>query len=224
MPKFPELFGDPNNPAGRWNRRPAIAIVVLEHEADVFPSPEAAIEARVGSWIMEEDSVLGKPHAVNGSVGRGAEGWVPVIEWLGSAGGAGIVGGAAWAAVANIVRRLRAQWEQGEERPFRFYISRGTAAAIAADEISEKFGEEGPLEIEAVEEPSGIAGQDPIEISYVGLEPWVVLLRSIERKRRYYVIVAPDGEILGRIETPLLEWEEMFLQPGGFAEDQPGRK
>lgn len=53
------------------------------------------------------------------------------------------------------------------------------------------------------------------ETSYVGTEPWVVLLRNTEAARRYYVVVAPDGEIMGHIETPLLEWETMFLQPPG---------
>lgn len=109
-----------------------------------------------------------------------------------------------------------------ESAHFGFYISRGAAAAIAADLVRREFGDNGQIEIEAVEEPSGIAGSEPIEISYVGLEPWVVLMRSVEGKRRYYVIVAPDGEILGWIETPLLEWEVMFLQPGGFEEEDSG--
>jgi hypothetical protein len=32
------------------------------------------------------------------------------------------------------------------------------AAAVAADDVAEFFGDDGPLEVEAVEEPSSIAG------------------------------------------------------------------
>jgi hypothetical protein len=91
------------------------------------------------------------------------------------------------------------------------------AAAVAADDVAESFGDDGPLEVEAVEEPSRVAGVAASETSYVGTEPWVVLVRNVEPERRYYVVVAPDGEIVGHIETSLLEWEMMFLRPTGDA-------
>jgi len=61
-------------------------------------------------------------------------------------------------------------------------VSRGGAAYLAVAEVAERFGEEGELEIEAVEEPSSIAGHDISELSYTGIEPWVPLLRDLRRR------------------------------------------
>jgi hypothetical protein len=100
---------------------------------------------------------------------------------------------------------------KGDDR-HRLHVSRGGAAYLAVAEVSERFGEKGALEIEAVEEPSSIAGRDVSELSYVGLELWVVLLlHRAERKRYIVVIQSRGGDVLGAMETPMDEFEEMFL-------------
>lgn len=227
MPDYSQMTGalggdfDPENSGGRFN--PSLAIAILVPEYDWVPygsSPEAigrAVEGRAGAWLLEKEPQLGKPRAVDGSVGRGAEGWIPVVEWAAEAVGQGIVDLALAASAAAILKRLRRRGKDvsGAEaaKPVGFYISRGMAAAVAADDVANSFGDRGPLEVEAVEEPSGIMGVPASETSYVGTEPWVVLLRNVEAAQRYYVVIAPNGEIMGRIETPLLEWETMFLRP-----------
>jgi hypothetical protein len=226
MPDYSELMQavgddfDPEHSGGRFNPRVAVAVVVPEADWVEYGEGEEAIaraaEAQAGEWLLEEDDQLGEPHAVNGSIGRGAEGWVPVVEWLVNAIGEGVIDLVMAGAAAAVLRRLRRRGADGaecERQPPSFYISRGMAAAVAADDVANSFGDRGPLEVEAVEEPSSIAGVPAIETSYVGLEPWVVLLRNVAAERRYYVIVAPNGEIMGRIVTPFLEWEKGYLRP-----------
>ena len=72
--------------------------------------------------------------------------------------------------------------------------------------------------MEAVEEPSGIAGRLVSELSYVGVEPWIVLLRNRKQLRRYVVVVESDGNVLGAVETPMGEWEHIFLPAPGETE------
>jgi hypothetical protein len=62
-------------------------------------------------------------------------------------------------------------------------------------------------------EPSSIAGHDITETSYVGLEPWIVLIRNTERELRYVVVVMPDGTVSGRLQISMLPYEAMFLRP-----------
>jgi len=208
---------DPDNPAGRFNLKPAIAVVVHEKDWDRYGSAEEALSSQVGDWILDEEPILGKPRTVDGSLGRGAEAWVPVVEWLVNAAGGGIVDLSIAGAVTAVIRRLRRhRAEQPEEERRSFLISRGVAIAVAADDVRTEFGDEGQLEVEAVEEPSTIGGGEPSEISYVGVEPWIVLLRNVEVEARYIVVVAPDGDVMNRMKTSLLPWEKEFLRPGEF--------
>jgi hypothetical protein len=102
---------------------------------------------------------------------------------------------------------------KGDDR-HRFHVSRGGAAYLAVAEVAERFGEKGLLEVEAVEEPSSIAGSEISELSYVGLEPWVVLLLNRKDHKRYFVVIqSRGGDVLGSIETEMDEYEEMFLPP-----------
>lgn len=160
----------------------------------------------IGDWVFQDRSELGIGEPVSSSVGRGAAGWVPAIEWVAAAAGAGLIGNAAWDAVKALFARLR---EEQPER--RFLVSRGTAAHLAAAVVAEELGADEPLEIEAVEEPSSIAGAEVSELSYIGLEPWVVLLRDRWHNVRYLVVVAADGEIMGFIRAPMDQWENMYL-------------
>ena len=84
---------------------------------------------------------------------------------------------------------------------------------LAADAVREEFGQEGDLLLEAAEEPSAIAGQPTQELNYVGLEPWIVLLRSQDGLTRFVVIVEAHGEILGCLMAPMNEWERHYFDP-----------
>jgi hypothetical protein len=215
---------DPEHSAGRFNPHLAVAILAPEPDPSVYNSREDVVVQQAGDWVLGEDEALGKPRAVDGSIGRGAEGWAPVVEWGVNAIGQGIIDLVLAASAVRILRRLRRRSvDRGGDEPSdppRFYISRGMAAAVAADHVASTLGDPGPLEVEGVEEPSSIAGAPAIETSYVGFEPWVVLLRNVQAERRYYVVVAPDGEVMGDITTPLLEFEAMFLRPVGDDNEQ----
>jgi hypothetical protein len=91
------------------------------------------------------------------------------------------------------------------------------AAALAADHIATKFSDTGPLEIEAVEEPSSIAGVPASELSYVGIEPWIALLRNAEREIRYIVVIQSDGSVIGDLSFPMLQWDKLYLFPSDFS-------
>jgi hypothetical protein len=121
-------------------------------------------------------------------------------------------------ALGRVLDRLRGWRKEREEQgaPGGFEVSRGAAAMLAGGHVGEEFGEKGPLEIEAVEEPSNIAGYEPTEISYVGVEPWIVLLRNREAKVRYVAVVLPDGTVAGALRIPFLPFEEGFLGPTRF--------
>lgn len=122
------------------------------------------------------------------------------------------------AAFVKVLQRLR-EWQgqrKEEEEPALIEISRGAAALLAAARVGEEFGEQGTLAIEAVEEPSSIAGNEVTELSYVGVEPWIVLLRNDERRTRYIVVVMPDGRLTGTLRVPFVAFEELFLRPPEF--------
>jgi hypothetical protein len=203
---------DPEHSGSRFDRRLAVGL----------SAPEGS-GGQIEEWLLEPDDALGTPRVFDGSVGRGASGVIPVVEWAAEAISGGIIDLIIAAAVTKLIRRLRRSRKDATDRPSdhpRFYISRGLAAAIAAEDVVASFEEEGPLEVEAVEEPSSIAGVPTQETGYVGIEPWLVLLRNAESQRRYYVVVSPDGEVLGRIETDFMPYEKLYMQPGSFEDDQ----
>lgn len=225
MPQYPDeilSFGlDPNSFAGgRFTTDAAIAIGTREYGEGDDALAENVIYDSVGAWLLEEGPALGRSEAVGGSAGRGAAGWVAVAHWLADVIANNVVDIAAGAALAKILGRLR-EWRKQRESEGKhggIEISRGTAALIAAADVAEEFGEQGPLEVEAVEEPSSVAGRPVSELSYVGVEPWIVLLRNVEHEVRYLVVVNPDGVIAGRLRCPFLAFEAMFRAESGFRE------
>ena len=203
--------------SGRFNTRPAVAIPFSEAVWNRGDSPSAEEMLHQGGldWLLEEEGELGPAEPVDGSAGRGAAGWVAVVQWMGDAIAQGTVDLALAYGFARIVQRLRnREVEQPEGRGFE--VSRGGAAVLAGAHVAEAFGEQGPLEIEAAEEPSTIAGYEITELSYVGVEPWIVLLRNREARVRYVVVVMPDGTVEGALQVPFLEFEEGFMQPSRF--------
>jgi hypothetical protein len=207
-------------PAGRFNRRPAVGVSVGEEVSQDHPSVESALSRVDADWLLDDDQDLGRPETFDGSAGRGAEGWVAVVQWIGEAISNNVIDIALGYAFARLIARLR-EWRErrkAEGKHGGFEISRGGAALLAASHVAAEFGEEGPLEIEAVEEPSSIAGNEISEISFVGVEPWIVLLRNPDRKIRYVAVVKPDGDVVDALRVPFLPFEDMFLHPSRFNE------
>jgi hypothetical protein len=106
----------------------------------------------------------------------------------------------------ELVSRLR-------EREATCLVSRGYAALLAIDHILSDGAEDGILDVEAVEEPSSFGGRSLTEISYVGADPWIVLLLNESRTRRYLVAVSPDGWILGAMGLPVDEIQRAYFPP-----------
>ena len=214
MPRVPEGFDwDLDMPGSRFTGRPAIAIGFPEEEWYDRDAARAAFARHVGEWVFEEQDKLGKGDVVDSTVGRGASGIAAALEFALPYALGGMISASAGAAWLAFLRKVRAARQPEGERERRFLVSRGAAAYAAAGAVVEEFGEQDELVVEAVEEPSAIAGHDVSELSYTGIEPWVVLLRRDQTLRRYVVVVAPDGEIDGLIETPMREWEPGYLLP-----------
>lgn len=223
MPEYPDellsLGVDPNSFAGgRFTTDPAVAIATGEYGDGDDALAGQVIRESVGEWLLEDQPGLGRAETISGSAGRGASAWVPVAHWLADAIANNVVDIAIGAGLAKTLGRLR-EWRRERESAGKhggIQVSRGAAALVAAADVAEAFGEEGPLEVEAVDEPSGIAGSSVSELSYVGVEPWIVLLRNVEREVRYLVVVNPDGVIAGRLRLPFLDFESMFRAESTF--------
>ena len=216
MPTMPFEGLDPEKPGSRFTWRPGLAVLageVSERRRGSGLTAEDVIEDVVGEWILEETE-LGKPKVIEGSIGRGAEGWAPVLEWVGLAAGSGIIGGLAWESVKTIARAASRTVEKlrqkGGGKPTVF-VSRGWALLSAIDAILEKDSD-AILSLEAVDEPSSFGEYPTPELNYVGIEPWVVLLVDLPAKKRWIVVVRPTGEIAGMIETPLEDYEDAYLR------------
>jgi hypothetical protein len=172
--------------------------------------PKEALGRHFGDWIYEEQDVLGRGQPESGSVGRGASGVAAVLIFVGLHAAGGVISVSAGMAWKRFVQRARQSLSEDDRH--LFHVSRGGAAYLAVAEVAERFGEQDPVEVEAVEEPSAIAGRDVTELSYVGLEPWLVLLRNRAKLKRYIVVIGSrGGETLGALVTKMNEFEEIFL-------------
>jgi hypothetical protein len=215
VPRFGDVF-DPDDVMDRGSRfteHPAIALAVPEVEwaADSEANARAPLARHFGDWIFDEQDELGRGEAADSSVGRGAAGIAAALVFVGLHALGGVISVSAGMAWRRFVQKALDSLPNDERA--LFFVSRGGAAYLAAAEVAERFGEQGELEVEAVEEPSSIAGHETPELSYVGIEPWIVLLRRAENLRRYLVVAAPDGEILGALATPMRQWEPGYLRP-----------
>ena len=208
MPRIGEMFDWDLDMAGsRFTDRPGFALSIPEVEW-AEGDPSAALSRHVGDWVLEEQEDLGQGEAVDSSVGRGASGVAVALEFVALYALRGVISATAGMAWKRFLERVWANVEDDDDRP-GVLVSRGGAAYSAAAEVVERFGERGDLVVEAVEEPSSISGHDVSELSYTGIEPWVVLLRRDETGS----VGAPDGKIDGALETPMREWEPGYLQP-----------
>ena len=201
--------------------RPAIAVQVDHKWADRFEMGEkgmapAAVEAEFGRDWPDVGDDLGKATVFDGSYGRGAAGWIPVLEWTFDMATKGL----AWTVVLELGKRFRdaiAAARQGSGSSagsdFRVFVSRGLAVILASAHVYEQTEEKEELQLEVVQEPTILSGNEPSEISYTGLEPWIVVLVNKSLSKRYVLAVGPAGEIHGEFSIPFGEFEAMFYRP-----------
>ena len=202
-------------PGSRFTMRLGFAVQVDHKWADRAETERSGvarivIEHEFGNQWIERDPALGDTKVVDGSHGRGASGWIPVLEWVGLSASQGLVGLAVAEAARESIRRIRSRIEQTKSTDHRVLVSRGLAAALAMEYIFETTDETQVLHVEFAQEPSVLGGRPPTETSYTGLEPWIVVLVNGSRRNRYVVVVSAEGAIEGCISVPATDFEAMF--------------
>src|ERR1700733_1405585 len=139
----------------RFTMRAALAVQVDQQKWRLGSGgSRRALAAELGEGWATDERDLGDAEILDGSQGRGAANWIPVIEWLGVTAAGGVVGGASWAAVVAPYRQLRRKVDDAKARGHRVRVSRGLAVILAADHVVDQFGKKGPLRLEFVDEPS----------------------------------------------------------------------
>jgi len=147
---------------------------------------------------------------VPGRLGRGGAGPAAVYQWLASNPVLlGVASAAAWEgmkragkSLVGLLRRAKTRWSAT-----KIHVSRGAAALIAADTIARLEVGSHPFLIEAVEEPTSIAGVTSPELNFVGIEPWLVFLVDLEGGVRWIIAVSSAGQVVGQMRIPLQELE-----------------
>ena len=194
----------------------------LNADEEIEDAPRLAVTRVYGPAVLEDDEVLGRPEALSGTTGRGAEAWAILLLWA----AAGIVGGAAWDLTKGVARRLRERLNDAAPHSGHAFtaVSAGTAALLAIAHVLAAYAdEEGPLDVEAIEDTLTLRGRTPPDINYVGDEPWIVLLVSAARTYRYVAVVMPDGSVPGSVRAPLTPAERYFgvdVEIRGGTEDE----
>lgn len=228
MPTLPEGTNwDLEAPGSRFSTRPALALPRGEQD---WPSGLVTDEVwagivrdQFGDWLLDEDDpTLGKATLHRGDFGRGASAEMAIVWWLLEPVVRGVIQWVGVEAIKRVWRRARtgddgevSVDEAGERQPRSVLVNRGAAILLAAAAVQETFGVEDELVIEAAEEPSAIAGEPLHEPNHVGLEPWVVLLRSHDARTRYVVVVEIHGDVLGCMAVPMNVWEGLYFDPTG---------
>lgn len=202
-------------PGSRFTTRAALALLTRPGGAPVFAEgSDAGNASEVVREAVGNDTggaELGMSNAIDGSWGRGADGWVPVVEWTLQAAVGGVIGAAAYDALKRAGRSLRDLLNGLHNRDVGVLVSRGAAALLAVDHVITAGGGDVP-DVEFVEEPSAIAGDSALELNYVGAEPWIVSLVNLARTRRYLVVVGASGEIVASLEFDISEIEQLYLR------------
>ena len=165
-----------------------------------------AIVSDLGEEWLARDAALGEVKAVDGVRGRGAAGWIPVLEWLGlQVAALGVAGG-----IRAGIRRVRDRIKEATEKDHRVLVSRGLAALLAMEHVFETTKETEVLSVEFVQEPSVLGGRPPSETSYTGLEPWIVSLVNGSRRMRYVLVVSAEGEVQGMASAEAGKLDPMY--------------
>lgn len=205
---------DLDAPRSRFTMRPGIAVVLgpewMEGSEGKVNFARTAITSEFGEAWLQPDPDIGEVQILDGSLGRGASGWIPVLEWVGLHAAGGLIGlGASEAARAGI-KRIRAKIDEARSRDHRVMVSRGLAATLAMEHVFDTTDESEVLHVEIAQEPSVLGGRPPSETSYTGLEPWLVSLVNGSRRMRYVLVVSAEGDIEGCIAVPAEAFEAMF--------------
>lgn len=166
-----------------------------------------AVEDVLGQGWLAGEGALDPPEVFDGSAGRGAANWIPVLEWARDNALDGIAQGLAWEAAKVLYKRIKNR----NEGDAPILVSRGLAANLAAIYVSEAFDLRQALLLEFAQEPSFLAGRLPTEPSFTGLEPWLISVVEEGLAARYIVAVSPHGDIQGCILLPLGEGERLYF-------------
>lgn len=209
---------DRETPGSRFTSHVGFAVIRGASGASPYAegSDTGDAQAVVASLLDEipaaETSALGERSAIQGAYGRGASAWIPVLEFALSAAIAGVIGNAAWEQLKTGARQVRNLLRSWRSDNAKVLVSRGAAALVAIQHVVES-GESGILDVEAVEEPSAVAGRETPEMNYVGIEPWLVSLVNESRTTRFVVAVDPQGEVLDSMRLPMSEQEAIYGLP-----------
>jgi hypothetical protein len=206
---------DVEKPGSRFT--PSVALAILTRpggerrysEGSDTGDARAVVDEVLDGVSPDELSALGDHSVVDGSYGRGASGWVPVLEFAAQAIITGVIGNAAWDAIKVAARQLTDLLARFRREDVAVLVSRGSAALVAIQHLVAD-GKTGVLDIEAVEEPPAVAGRAPSELSYVGAEPWLVSLVNESRTVRYVVAISPAGEVIDTMTVPMTQQEAMY--------------
>ena len=201
----------------RFTIRPAFAIQVerdwidkSEREAGVA---RRAVSTEFGDDWAADDPDMGEILVLDGAQGRGAAGWIPIVEWLGDKAGGGLVGLVVGKAALAGIARIRTKIEEARSDGRRVMVSRGLAIRLAAEHVLTATDETGVLQVEFANEPSSMAGKPVTETSYTGIEPWIISLVNESWKTRYLLTVGPEGDVQGCLATPMGKLEAVFSPP-----------
>jgi hypothetical protein len=208
-------FMDPDAAGSRFTLRPAFAVLTRPNGASRFNTgddtgdAQAVVNDALGASAELAAPVLGRPKVIDGSHGRGASGWAPIVEWAVDL----VVAGIAWDVLKQSTRQLRTLVSRLRGSGVRIAISRGSAALLAIEHVLSATDESGVLDIEAIDEPSAYAGRSVTELSYTEIEPWLVSLVNETLTMRYVVAIGPDGEVLDHMALPISDAERLYGVP-----------
>lgn len=210
---------DPEAPGSRYTTRVALGLPVQgeEYMHRAERGEQGLAEAVVRDVLGDTPGIgsdLGSLQAVEGSLGRGASGWLAVAEWTADAIGQGVVGAAAWVSFIRVGRWLQERIEALDREGQRVLVSRGAAILLAANHVLSKTTEEGPLGCEAAEDPVSMSGDVPSEFNYTGIEPWLVSLVNADLTTRYVVAIGAEGMPLSLMQMPMTEVERVYSRLG----------
>jgi hypothetical protein len=197
--------------------RPAVVIESRRDGGDRY-DPESDSGSAVGvvedvfGTLTPASAELGEPTIVDGSVGRGASGWAPVIEWARDIG-IGVLGSAAWDGIKRAASRATELQRDLKSKRVQFSVSRGYAALLAVDHVlTAGNATEATLVVDMVDELSALSGYEVTEPNYVGSEPWLVVLADQSQARRFLVVVGADGTVLGNVDWAMGLVERAYVR------------
>jgi len=200
----------------RFSKRPGIAVQTGERGEDPsgFDGDTGDARARIVSALGGEPGPLdglGKPSIGNASYGRGAAGWIAVVEWGSGALASGVVGNAAYDSLKSAARAFARVVRTTRERDARVLVNGTGAALIAAADLVEVVPDS-DFYVEATQEFAAVAGHSPTEPNPVGVEPWLVVIVDLTCERRWIYVITVTGEIATKTSVAISELELLYMR------------